>query len=1044
MATHPRVFTIPPGAPFLPALVEAFLARQLVPFGDDPIDMAGVTILLPTRRAARAFRDELIHRLGGTAILPAIRPIGDVDEDEQIFDTPPEDTADRLLLPRAISPLSRRLALTELVLAWGNATRTHALELIPGETLRVPGSAADAAHLAADLARLIDDLDIAGKTAADLDGLAPDHHAEYFRLTLKFLQIVTEQWPRYLEEQRLVNPAKRRDSLLRNAAKRISAELGGPVIAAGSTGSIPATAELLRAIAQRSNGTGAVVLPGLDQSLDDAGWAAIGEGGAASEAHPQFALKKLIGEIGVARADVTPLGDVTVGVAPRMRFISEALRPSETLEKWAENRASPALDGIDLIEARNEQEEALAIAVALREAIITEGVTAALVTPDRSIARRVSVELARWKLTVDDSAGTPLSNEPHGIFARLLLEAVSTRGDPVTLLALLKHPLAAFGMDRARCRQAARILELALFRGRRVTGGILGLPDALAASRARMATRDRDIPAARRRLSPADWHLAAELSARVAAILGPMSKAWEAGAIPASTVASLLGTALREAATDDTGSDALLADGPTATAMATLLQGLGEDAVTPRLSLRSSDATNFIGTLMASVTVTRPVSPETRIHIWGTLEARLQSADVLILAGLDEGVWPSATRTDAWLSRAMRTELELPPPERRVGQAAHDFFEGLANPRVIVTRALKRGGAPSVQSRWLQRIRTLAGDAAKPMAERGSKYLAIARALHHVRKGDVKPVARPRPTPPLSVRPKSLSITEIEKLIRDPYAIYAKHVLKLEPLEPLGREPDAALRGTLIHKILGDFTIAWRGEYGDAAEAKLAEIAEETLATIRDFPDAWSVWSTRFAAMGRWFMQWEMSRAPDVAHRSAEVGGSLAFPLKEGTFSLRGRADRIDLLNSGAVAIYDFKTGTPQTDKTVFAGLTPQLTLEAAMVKDGSFDAAIVKAGGQPLAGRPISVLSWLAMGNAGRADVETSALGRDGNADDLAAAARGMFADLVAAFDSADHPYMSRTRPMTVKLQRYAGDYDHLARVREWSLLESEDEAAG
>lgn len=1043
MATLPRVFTIPPGAPFIPALAEALLARRLVAFGDDPLDLAGVTILLPTRRAVRAFRDELIHRLGGTAILPAVQPIGDIDEDEQLFEAPPEEPADRLALPRAIPALARRLALTRAILDWGRETRLHALELLPGEPLRVPGSAADAAYLAADLARLIDDLDIAGKTADDLTSLAPDDHAEYFRLTLQFLRIVTEEWPAYLAGQKQVNPAFRRDFLIRAAAARVAEGRGGPIVAAGSTGSIPATAELLRAVSHSPDGKGAVVLPGLDQSLDDRGWAAIGDGGAA-EAHPQFFLKKLIGEIGVARDEVIALGAITAGITPRMRFIAEALRPSETLDAWSASAVPPALGGIDLIEARNEQEEALAIAVALREAILTEGITAALVTPDRGIARRVSVELTRWKLTVDDSAGTPLSAEPTGVFARLLLEAASTRADPVTLLALLKHPLPAFGMDRVLCRRAARVLELALFRGRRVTGGIAGLANALAASRARMGGRDRDIPAARRRLSPHDWDLAAQLVSRVTTVLGPMESALGEGAIPAARAASLLGTALREAATDDAGSDALLADSPTATAMATLLQGLGDDAESQRLSLPSSDAPQFFAALMAGVMVPRPASAETRIHIWGTLEARLQSADVVVLAGLDESVWPAATRTDPWLSRTMRAELRLPSPERRTGQAAHDFVEGLANPRVVLARALKRGGAPTVESRWLQRIRTLAGDAAGPMAERGAKFLAIARALHHVPKDAVKPVPRPRPAPPVAARPKSLSITQIETLIRDPYAIYARHILKLEPLEPLGREPDAALRGTLIHKALGDFTIAWRGDYGEAAAARLAEIARETLAIIADYPDAWSVWTARFAAMGRWFMQWELARAPEVAARSAEVAGALAFPVRDGAFTLSGRADRIDLMKNGTVEIYDFKTGTPQTEKTLYAGLTPQLTLEAAMVKAGSFDAEIVKAGGEPLAGRPISVLSWLAMGNAGRAEVETSALGRGGDANLLAADAHAMFAALVAAFDDPTHPYLSRTRPRTLKQERYTGDYDHLARVREWSLLESEDEARG
>jgi len=350
-----------------------------------------------------------------------------------------------------------------------------------------------------------------------------------------------------------------------------------------------------------------------------------------------------------------------------------------------------------------------------------------------------------------------------------------------------------------------------------------------------------------------------------------------------------------------------------------------------------------------------------------------------------------------------------------------------------------------VESRWLQRIRALAGkEAVAAMTERGARYVGWARALNHVAKADVKPSPRPRPTPPLAARPRRLSITEVEKLIRDPYAIYARHILKLDPLDPLGREPDAALRGTLIHQALGDFTAEWQGDYDRAAEARLKEIADGVLSVIRDYPDTWSVWTIRFAAIANWFMLWETSRNARVYERNAEVGGKLVFPLRDGEFTLRGRADRIDLMADDSVEIYDFKTGTPQTERTVFAGLTPQMTLEAAMVREGGFDEAIAALGHRPLAGRTIAKLMWLAVGKAGRDEVEVTAVKRNETADALAADARAMFKDLVDAFDKPEHPYASRTRPITLSMQRYQSDYDHLARVREWSLLESEAEAAG
>ncbi|MEO8669375.1 MAG: double-strand break repair protein AddB, partial [Bauldia sp.] len=475
---RPRVFSVPPGASFLKVLADALLAGYLVTFDrTDPLALAGVTVLLPTRRSVRAFSDVLIARLGGeAAILPAIRPIGDVDEDEQLLDPFIGEGEDRLVLPPAISPLARRLALTRLTLAWATELRRHPLGLSPDEPLRIPASAADASRLAADLARLIDDVAINQVDWNKLATLVPDDHAEYFQLTLGFLKIVSHAWPQYLRDNNRVDPAARRDALIRSAAARMERQ-GGPIIAAGSTGSIPATAELLRVIAMMPNG--AVVLPGLDAHLDTAGWNAIGsdEGiEAATHGHPQYGLGQLIAKIGIARDDLAALGAAPQECVARAALLSEAMRPAATLDAWAGHRPAPdALAGLALAVARNEQEEATTIALAIREAVETPGVTAALVTPDRTLARRVAVELGRWGLAIDDSAGARLDREPHGVFARLVAEAAASSADPVKLLALLKHPFAAFGMAKPVCREAARHLEVALFRGHRTAGGVGGL-----------------------------------------------------------------------------------------------------------------------------------------------------------------------------------------------------------------------------------------------------------------------------------------------------------------------------------------------------------------------------------------------------------------------------------------------------------------------------------------------------------------------------------------------------------------------------------------
>jgi ATP-dependent helicase/nuclease subunit B len=1040
MAAPLNVFSIPPGAPFLTVLAEALLDGRLAPLpapADDPLALAGVTVLLPTRRAVRAFREVLVGRLGGdAAILPTIRPIGDADEEDHLLDPGVETGADRLALPPAIGRLPRQLALTELTLAWGRAVRRELLGLAPGETLMIPASAADAARLAADLARLMDDMETANVPWAALGKLAPDEHAGYFQVTLDFLKIAVEAWPALLVERGLVDPAVRRDTLIRAEAERLKRGAPGPVIAAGSTGSIPATADLLKVIAGLPNG--ALVLPGLDRDLDARAWAAIGDTGAASVGHPQHGLKQLLVHLGIERDNVAPLGAVAAPLAYRARLTAEALRPAETTDAWTtlrhdwiEPRALvAALADVAYLVARNEREEALAIAIAIREALEAPEATVALVTPDRTLARRVATELRRWSLDIDDSAPVRLDLSREGVFARLLGEAVAEPAEPARLLALLKHPFAAFGLDPHDCRRGARILELAVFRGRRGHGGIARLSTALAEARAEAETEGGRVPLARKRLRPDEWTLAARLAANIEVILGPLDAACRTpGAIGTAEAARLLLDAL--VAATSTGRDEAttgLFDGAGGEALATLLTGIVEES---RLAIAPAEWPAFVATLMSGATLTRRPGADPRVHIWGTLEARLQSADLIILGGLDEKVWPAETRTDPWLSRAMRTEIGLPPPERRIGQAAHDFASAFAAPRVMLTRAEKRGGTPTVASRWLQRLFALAGEEAEHhVRTRGAVYVDLARDLDRPA-GNPDPVKRPAPTPPVDRRPRGLSITEIEKLVRDPYEIYARHVLGLEPLDPLGLAPDYALKGTLIHDAIGRFGGTWSGPYDAEALDRLLALGTESLAEIADFPDTHAIWRFRFAATAKWIVDWEARRDGAIAERFAEIRGRLEIPAPAGPFTLRGRADRIDLRRDGRVEILDFKTGSQPSARQVLVGLAPQLALEAAMVRAGAF--------GENFKGRSVARLYWVLLNAVERGQPIKSAIEEGYTADQVAAEALARLAALVALFDDPAHGYVSRARPMFET--RYESPYDHLARVREWALVESEEE---
>ena len=622
------------------------------------------------------------------------------------------------------------------------------------------------------------------------------------------------------------------------------------------------------------------------------------------------------------------------------------------------------------------------------------------------------------------------------MFARLLAEVAVSDADPVKLLALAKHPHAAFGMDRVLCRRAARLLEVALFRGHRRTGGVAALTSELRRVRAAEAA-DAHVPMARRRLTNDDWQLAERLADRLAAALGPIEAAFADGKekeISVAAASGLLLAGLTAAASDETETDGSLWQGAGGAALAELLTGLVDDHEGGELKIAPADYPFFLTALLEDVVVQRPLGADPRVHIWGTLEARLQSVDLLILGGLDEGVWPAATRTDPWLSRTMRAGIGLPPPERRLGLAAHDFAEAMAAPRVVVTRAEKRDGAPTVESRWLQRLRALAGDdAAEAMTARGDGYVALARDIDWVKAESVRPAKPPEPRPPLAARPRRLPVTDIELLVRDPYAIYAKRVLKLEELEPVGKAPDYALRGSLIHDALARFTGTWTGPYDASAEAALVAAGRDALAEIEEFPDVHAVWSFRFAAMAHWLVGWEAIRDAAIAERRAEVEGALEVSLGEGTFTLYGRADRIDVRTDGSLDILDYKTGTPPSATQVAVGFAPQLGLEAAMAVRGAFDPA--------LAGRRVETLAWIGLGRIGRDEPVKSAVEQKWTTERVEQEVFAQFIALVTAFGDADRPYVSRARPMFET--RYESPYDHLARVREWGLVESEEDLA-
>jgi len=968
------VFTIPPGLSFVDILAAHLLAEA----GGDPLALAEMEVLLPTRRACRALSDAFLRLSGGRPLLlPRLKPLGDLDGEEA--DPAGDDPLD---LAPAIAPLERRLTLTRLIIAQAGSGHTPAPD--------------QAARLAGELGRLLDSVQGERLDFARLDTLVPDDYADHWRLTLDFLKILTQVWPAILAERGVLDGE---DRLNRVMARRIEAWTAQPprhpVIAAGSTGSRPATADLLAAVAALPRGR--VVLPGLDQDMDEASWRAL------DPAHPQYGLKLLLARLGVERRAVAPLSDAADPRAGRIRLLTEALRPAGTCEAWRALAPLPpdtpgsspgqALAGVSRLDAPGPREEAGAIALMLRRALEEEGGTAALVTPDRALARRVAGELERWGIHIDDSAGRPLGSTEPGAFLRLAAEMVAEHFAPHATLACLKHPLAAGGMDAAAFRALARRLETQVLRGPRPAPGVAGL--LAAATDQRLAAALADLEA---------------LAAPFAALLAAESVG----------LADLVRAHMEFA-------EGLAADhrlpGP-----ARLWQGeAGETAA--RFAAELARAAPALGALpgrcypalfeelMAGQVARSAWDHHPRLHIWGPLEARLQHADLLILGGLNEGGWPAPPEADPWMSRPMRDAFGLAPPERRIGLSAHDFAQGFGAPEVVLTRSVRLEGTPTVPSRWLMRLDAVMGACGLSFAGDRPPWLDWHGMLD-------RPVAwvrpePPAPRPPLAARPRRLSVTEIETWMRDPYAVYARHVLGLKALDPIDADAGAAEYGTMVHKALEHFVRLYPRALPADAEAGLLEIGRTVFAEAMVSPALWAFWWPRFVAIARWVAARETTRRPEVAVAHAEVKGALEIQAPGGPFTLIAKADRIDVLRDGSLALIDYKTGQPPSAKEVAAGYAPQLPLEAAIARLGGFDGIV--------AAEPSRLLYWRLKG--GEAGGEERSAGDD--AATLATEALDGLRALVAVFDREDTPYAARPHPEHAP--KYS-DYLHLARVREWA----------
>lgn len=996
MSTQPlRVFTIAPGKPFLEVLARAVLNGFPREDGAKPgsFDLARCTILLPTRRAVRELEDIFFRLTGGTGLLlPRIKPIGDIDED---LLAPAHDVD----LPETpISAPGQLLLLIDLIDAWARDNPHLAL------AREIANAPQQAMGLARSLAELLDTLETEDIEAAQFTELYGIEAARHREAILDFLGLAREAYPARLRQAKTIGPQARRAMILKREAARLTfARPSQPFIAAGSTGSIKATGTLLKAIAGLPNG--AVVLPGLDQVMDEPSWLAVGP------THPQHGLRQLLLSLDMPRQMVAELGEAPAG--PRNWLVSEMMRPAETAHLWRdrlagrESEIASAMTGVELIETRSLQEQAMVAALILRQCLETPGRSGCLVTPDRQLARRVKTELRRWNIAIDDSGGEPLIRFGGGALLNLLLEAQAQSFSGESLAALLRHGLANFGAPVETARAASSLIEIALLRTGTGAPRIASLSHAM--RQAFEVTEHRHL--ALRHVSGEQWEEAIDYCARITAALAPLQmESTQTLAGHLDVLTSVCETIASEAFWLGEGGDELRQAVDLLKEESRFLSTCGA----PR-------AAAIMRHWLQSLPVRRQATGASQpLSILGLLEARLIRADVMVLAGLNEGVWPGAPDSGPWINRPMRETLSMKQPESQIGQTAHDFAQAFGGPEVKLLWSRRIGDSPATPSRWIHRLQMILKAAKiETMTGLASAWPLLARQMMEPER--VTPTAMPKPCPPVSLRPKRLSVTRIERLIRDPYAIYARHVLRLEPLDAVSATPDASRRGMIFHAAIGDFLNAYPRDLPDDAVRRLEDFGKRHFSEVDDYPGLTGFWWPRFLRIARWLVEQEPALRDGVESIAAETRGELSFPIAGETFTLTCRADRIDLFADGSARIIDYKTGTPPAANQVKAGFNPQLTLQAAILGAGGFE-AISKRATRELAyvrlsgGVPPGEIKNLELGSV-------MALAQD----HLAGLKR-----LLTDYASPARPYLPR---IMMAKDDEASDYDHLSRFREWAL---------
>lgn len=961
-----RVYTIAAGQNFSKIFAQYLLEKTQ----SCPEELVRYRIFLPTRRACRILRDAFLQLNDGKPLLlPFMCPIGEVDDqDLSLMMYGNEDGT--INIPDAIPQLQRQLMLSKLIQSMPDYMQgaDHAL------------------NLAKSLCQFIDDVLVEELEFDSLEDLVPSDFAGHWQVTIDFLKIITQHWPDILKENNVVEAVERRRILLDHLGQCwLEAPPSVPVYAVGVTGSIPAVRRFLNVVSKLPQGC--VVLPGLDQNVEDDVWNSLGE------SHPQYVLKQTLSMLGVERHSVLPIGSTS---SIRSSLADIMMLPAAVTERWSSLDASEvlgALEGLQYYECQSQDQEAALISVLLRETLEDRTKVCAFVTPDRKLARRVAAVCKRWKIDVDDSAGQSLIENDLGKFALLILNAVDQGYNPVSLLSLMKSPLFRLGREKAECRRLVSLLERSVLRQGYIIHSFEDLREHIE-DEGLLAFFD-DFYALLKTLAVAENDFHSFLQTHIH-IMEQM------------------------AATADQDGASRLWRGDAGESASRLLSDMLEHGHLIG-SVPIGEYSKIFRVLFQGVQVRSAYGVHPRLLILGQLEARLTHADRIIMGGLNEGSWTSVNDHDPWMSVPMRKRFGLPGVDQSVGISAHDFVQGFCASDVILTRSKKIDRGPSIPVRWLSRLETVLKTCDLTLTHlTRPEYFHWLDALDN--HGGFRPYMRPEPRPPSEARPRGVSVTKVETWLQNPYAVYAYYVLGLREEKPIIQDNDAALRGQLIHEIIDRYM---RGYSEHQTFDRFIEIAKDVSAQNVSDDTMLNYWWPKIYSIAEWFVQHEKSWSERSKFLCSEARGKVSLNIDGIPFYLEARADRIDRM-SGGYALIDYKSGGDYSLTKLKNGSFPQLPLEALMIEHSGFE-GVERA--------PSCYLGyWILKGG----DIGGKVVALEEGIDETVRIVEHGLSDLVSTFRDETVPFYCI--PDFSNVPRY-NDYALLARVKEWATLGNEEQ---